>query len=63
MACTWVITYPMYSLLYRVSQKKKKKNAIIGWGLYFKNLREILKKLCPFLSRSWIYLYNGEIMG
>ena len=41
--------------------KKKKKTAIIGWELNFKN-NTILKK-CPFLSRSWIYLYNGERMG
>ena len=30
-----------YTQINRVSQKKKKKNAIIGWVLYFKNKKNL----------------------
>ena len=29
-------------------------------GIYFKNKKNLEKNICPYLSRSWIYLYNGE---
>ena len=44
---------------YRVSKEKKKGNYWMGGG-YILRTRKILKKIRPFLSRSWIYLYNGE---
>ena len=47
-------------MVYRV---RKKITAIIGWGLYLKNKNNLEEKQYPFLSRSWIYLYNGERIG
>ena len=53
--------------IYRVSQKKKtekkKKNTQLLDGGDILRTREILKTYCPFLSSSWIYLYNDERIG
>ena len=47
---------------YRASQKKKKKQSLDG-GYIFKNKKNLEKVMSIFISRSWIYLYNGGRIG